>query len=206
MNMRLLSLLLTLPLTVLPVPAQEEESDPADAHVAGSEKLANAQDELAADVQQLGIEQTVPMVIQLLRECEEIMGDATERLGNADTGGETIAAQTEVIEKILAAAKERQKQGGGSEAGGAMMDMLERMAGKEPGEGQGKGDQPGETGGEGKTGLSDSANTGTGGANQGEAVEERRIPKAAGTAGKGLPTEFQEALDAYNRGAGTLAK
>jgi hypothetical protein len=206
MNPRLLSLLLTLPLMVMPVHAQEEEPNPVDAHVAGSEKLANAQDELAADVQQLGIEQTVPMVIQLLRECEQIMGDATERLGNADTGGETIAAQTEVIEKILAAAKARQQQGGGSAAGGAMMDMLERMAGKEPGEGEGKGNQPGDKPGEGQTGLSDSANTGEGGANDGGAVEERRIPKAAGTAGKGLPTEFQEALDAYNRGAGTLAR
>jgi hypothetical protein len=206
MKLRLLSLLLILPIGVLHVYAQDEESDPVDAHIAGSEKLATAQDELAADVQQLGIEQTVPMVIQLLRECEQIMGDATQRLGNADTGGETIAAQTEVIEKILAAAKERQKQGQGSQAGSAMMDMLERMAGKEPGQGEGKGDQPGDQAGEGKTGLSDAANTGEGGANQGEAVEERRIPKAAGTAGKGLPGEFQQALDAYNRGAGTLAR
>ena len=65
------------------------------------------------------------------------MDEATDRLAEADTGGETIAAQTEIIEKIHAAAKEKQSQGGGGKSGGAMMDMMERMMGKKP-----EGEQP----------------------------------------------------------------
>lgn len=167
---------------------------PAEQHQQGSEKLSGEQDELAADVQQLAIEQTVPKVIELLKECEELMGEASERLSNHDTGGETISAQTEVIEKIHAAAKARQEQAGGSAAGGALMDMMERVMGKQ-----------GAQGGKGKTGLSDTANTAVQGDASGK-TEERRIPKATGSTGKGLPEEFRQALDAYNRGAEQLSK
>lgn len=194
-----------------------EEVKPEEDHQAGSGKLATRQDELSADVQQLALEQTVQKVIDLLKECEDIMGEATERLMDQDTGGETIGAQTEVIEKILEAAKARQQQqqqqGDGqqqSQAGGAMMDMLERMAGKETaGDQQGppkEGQQGGDTGGGGVHGLSDTANTGGNGLAGDGKEEQRRVPKAAGTAGKALPEEFRGALDAYNRGADKLAK
>ena len=191
-----------------PAPASPADAVPAeDEHKSGSEKLATRQDELAADIQQLALEQTVQKVIDMLKDCEDTMGEASERLVVHDTGGDTIAAQTEVIEKILDAAKEKQKQGGGSQAGGAMMDMLKQMAGQgegEPKEGK-PGDKPGDKAGYGKTGLSDSANTASAGGGTGE-KEQRRIPKAAGTAGKALPEEFRGALDAYNRGADKLAK
>lgn len=180
-----------------------DRADVAERHALGSEKLADEQDELSADVQQLVIEQTVPKVIELLKEVEGIMDETTDYLAEADTGGKTIAAQTEIIEKIHEAAKEKQKQGGQGEAGGAMMDMMERMMGKGQGEGEGegegKGKGSGEKGGEGQTGESDAGNDGDGGTAGNKAVE-RRVPKAAGTAGKSLPGEFQKALDAYNRG------
>ena len=80
----------------------------AEKHREGSEKVAEEQDELSADVQQLTIEETVPQVIQLLTEVGTIMDEATDWLMEPDTGGKTIAAQTEIIEKIHAAAKERQ--------------------------------------------------------------------------------------------------
>ena len=176
-------------------------------HKEGATEVADAQDELSADVQQLVIEQTMPKVIELLNQVESIMDEATDRLADADTGGATIAAQTEVIEKIYDAAKERQKQsqgqGQGSKPGSAMMDMMERMMGKQPGNqpGQGKGkDKPGDKGGEGQTGLSDSANDTTTG-NGGGKSEARRIPKAAGNASHEIPDEFKQAFDAYNRGA-----
>jgi len=177
-------------------------------HQDGSRTLSDRQDELAADVQQLTIEQTNPKVIELFRAVEDAMDEASERLYEMDTGGETIAAETEVIERIYEAAKEKQKQsGGGSQAGGAMMDMLGRMMGK--GQGQSQGKQPGkgagDTGGEGQTGDSNTANQGIAGTNEG-AVEERRLPKGAGKAGRSLPPEFQDALEAYNRGAGKLAR
>jgi len=171
-------------------------------HAEGSEKLADEQDELSADVQQLVIEQTVQQVIELLTEVEGIMDETTDYLVETDTGGTTIAAQTEIIEKIHQAAKAKQQQGKGGESGSAMMDMMERMMGKKEGEGEGKkgkGEKPGDQAGEGQTGDSDSANDADSG-NAGGKTEERTVPKAAGNAGKSLPREFQQALDAYNRG------
>jgi len=183
--------------------AVAEPADPqsiAEKHEEGANKVAEDQDELSADVQQLTVEETVPQVIELLEQVEGIMDETTDRLMKPDTGGETIAAQTEVIEKILAAAQERQKQKGSGQAGGAMMDMMQRMAGKEPGgegqQGQPEGEQPG-TGLKG--GESDTPNDAVAGASGGQS-EARRVPKAAGTAGKALPEEFRKALDAYNRG------
>jgi hypothetical protein len=190
----------------LPAFSEEEKKDSAEMlerHAEGSEKLADEQDELSADVQQLVIEQTVQQVIDLLTEVEGIMDETTDYLAGTETGGDTIAAQTEIIEKIHQAAKAKQQQGGG-EAGGAMMDMMERMMGKKEGEGEGKGkegkgEKPGDQAGQGQTGGSDSANDADGG-NAGGKSEERTVPKAAGNAGKSLPREFQQALDAYNRG------
>ena len=195
----------------------EDAEDRVDAmlkHSAGSAKLADEQDELSADVQQLVIEQTVPKVIELLSEVEGIMDETTDYLADEDTGGVTIAAQTEIIEKIYEAAKAKQQQGkpqeGQGEAGGAMMDMMERMMGKKEGEGQGEGKEgegkgAGDKGGKGQTGESDAPNAEGGGAAGGK-VEERKVPKAAGQAGKSLPGEFQKALDAYNRGLSEIGK
>lgn len=184
-----------------------EETTPEETlakHKEGAEKVADEQDELSADVQQLVVEQTVPKVIELLGEVENIMDEATDRLADADTGGDTIAAQTEIIEKIHAAAKEKQGQGqGGGKPGGAMMDMMERMMGKQPeGEkkGQGKDGQSGDQGGQGQSGASDSGNEAVGG-EVGSKTEVRRVPKAAGGASAEIPEEFRKAFDAYNRGA-----
>lgn len=177
--------------------------DSVDKHHQGATKVANDQDELAADVQQLTIEQTIPKVITLFKEVESIMDEATDWLAEYDTGGRTMAAQTEVIEKIYEASKERQKQQGSGKSGGAMMDMMEKMMeqgeGKEGEKKDGKGKKPGDQGGQGMTGDSDAANDPTGAAGDGKS-ETRRIPKAAGTAGHALPEEFRKALDAYNRG------
>jgi len=189
--------------------AQLETPKSLEEHHAGSSVLSKRQDELSGDVQQLALEQTVEKVITLLKECEDIMGEATDNLAENNTGGDTIAAQTEVIEKIYEAAKEKQKQGQGqSKPGSAMMDMMERMMGKTPGgdkPGDKPGKGPGDTGGKGQTGDSDSANSANGGAGDGKS-ETRRIPKSAGVAGKALPEEFRNALDAYNRGAEKLSK
>ena len=185
-------------------------------HQEGARKLAESQDELAADVQQLIIEQTQPTVIELLEGVNDAMDEASGLLIEHDTGGVTIAAETDVIEKIFAAAKERQKQQQGQdgqkpgEQGGAMMDMMQRMLGMSP-DGEQAGQQPGgkpsqQGDGEGVTGDSDTANGANGGGAGGGKVEERRVPKSSGTAGQSLPREFQEALDAYNRDAEKLAK
>lgn len=175
----------------------------ASAHREGASQVADRQDELSADVQQLKIEQTVPQVIELFNDVEKIMDEATEQLASGDTGGRTIATQTEVIEMIHAAAKEKQKQQGSGQSGGAMMDMMERMMGKSPdadkdskGEGAGSSDQ----GGEGANGAAD-VTAKPKAEPAGAKGEARRVPKASGNAGHELPDEFTKILDAYNRGA-----
>lgn len=183
--------------------AEPTDAEIAEKHRNAANEVADRQDELSADVQQLTIEQTVPKVIELLSEVEDMMDEATDQLAEAETGGATIAAQTEVIEKIHEAAKAKQQQSGSGASGSAMMDMMERMMGMKPGgekEGEGKGEGESEKGGKGQTGDSDSANSTTNGEVGGE-LEARTVPKASGTAGRNLPEEFNKALDAYNRGA-----
>ncbi|MCW1925304.1 hypothetical protein OKA05_22280 [Luteolibacter arcticus] len=207
--MKTIALLLALPLLGLHAEEPDVGTKIAE-HQEGSRKLSENQDELAADVQQLIIEQTNPKVIELLESVEEAMDEASGLLLDRDTGGTTIAAETDVIERIFEAAKEKQKQSGGQqgEASGAMLEMMQEMMGKgkpadKPGDQPGQ--KPGDKGGEGQTGDSDSANSKDGGTS-GTKFEERRVPKASGKAGQGLPREFQDALDAYNRAAEKLAK
>ncbi|MEO5916452.1 MAG: hypothetical protein ABIS50_19605 [Luteolibacter sp.] len=186
------------------ISADEKPLDAAqEKHREAANKVADRQDELKADVQQLTIEQTVPKVIELLTNVEEIMVEATDNLAASDTGGKTLAAQTDIIEKIHEAAKEKQKQQGSGKSGSAMMEMMERMMGKPPegdSKGKGKGNQASDTGSNGLNGLSDAANGAADGETGGKS-EARKVPKASGSAGHVLPEEFRKALDAYNRGA-----
>jgi hypothetical protein len=182
-------------------PAKKDTAAILSEHQQGSTKTSVKQDELAADVQQLRIEQTNPEVIKLLDEVETIMDEASENLLDANTGGDTIAAQTEVIEKIFEAAKKKQQQQQGQGQGAqGMMEMMKRMMG-EGSEGDEKkpGNKPGNKPGEGMKGESDTGNTANNGSGNGEKAEERRIPKASGVAGQEFPEEFRKALDAYNR-------
>ena len=79
-------------------------------HGEKAQSLAIEQDELSADVQDLIDEQTDAEVIGILREIEVIMADATDLLEQKNTGGATIATETEVIEKIFEAAKKKQQK------------------------------------------------------------------------------------------------
>lgn len=90
--------------------AAAELAEKLEKHAQGSKRLAFEQDELSADVQDLIDEQTDAEVIKLLREIEVVMADATDLLEQQETGGPTIAIETEVIEKIFEAAKKRQEK------------------------------------------------------------------------------------------------
>ena len=185
----------------------ESRQQKLERHQEGSLELAEEQDELSADAQQLALEQTVEKVIELLEEVEEAMDDASYRLEEHDTGGETIAAQTDVIEKIYEAAKAKQQQCSAGSCSGAMLEMMGNMMGKgdkgdKPGK---KGEKPGDQGGEGMTGDSDAANERSAGDPDGRR-EERTLKKASGTAGRNVPAEFREAFEAFNRGSEELAK
>ena len=170
---------LLIPLVLADPTVKDKKASPAEIiekHGRGAKQLANEQDELSADVQDLIDEQTDAKVIELLREVENIMADATDQLEKKNTGGTAIAIQTEVIEKIFEAAKKKQEQsqqqqsegeegeeGEGEQPGegegqgqgqgqGGMMEMLKRMmdGGQDKGEGQqpgeGEGEQPGQGG------------------------------------------------------------
>jgi hypothetical protein len=93
------------------LPPAVEKAEKLEKHKVGSQKLAVDQDELSADVQELIEEQTADNVIVLLEEVEEIMAEVTGSLDESETGGETLAAETEIIEKIFEAAKQRQQGG-----------------------------------------------------------------------------------------------
>lgn len=171
-------------------------------HLQGAKKTSGQQDELAADVQQLRIEQTNPKVISLLDEVETIMDEASENLDDANTGGDTIAAQTEVIEKIFEAAKQKQQSQSQGQSQGAqgMMEMMKRMMGQgSEGDEKKPGNQPGNKPGDGQKGESDSANSANHGNGKGDKTEQRRVPKASGANSQEFPEEFRKALDAYNR-------
>lgn len=78
-------------------------------HAKESTGVAIDQDELSADVQDLIQEQTDRKVIELLLAAENLMGEATEKLEESKTGSPTIAIETEIIEKIYEAAKQKKK-------------------------------------------------------------------------------------------------
>lgn len=105
---------LALPEIEYPKPVTEQQKKAATRHTEGSRKLAVEQDELSADVVELIEEQTNEKVIQLLEEVEEIMAEVIGSLDETNTGGKTIAAETEIIEKIFEAAQQRAQQSGGT--------------------------------------------------------------------------------------------
>jgi hypothetical protein len=172
----------------------EEISSTKSEHQIGTNKVAIAQDSLSADVQQLKVEQTQQGVIKLLDQVESIMQDAINQLEKENTGGETIAAQTEVIEKMYQAAKSKQNQGQSAQG---MMEMMKSMMG-EGFELQGEKKESKQS----QANNADSSNldkTKISGKDDGQTYEERRIPKATGSNSKNFPEEFKKALDIYNR-------
>ena len=192
-------------------------------HAEGSKLVAREQDELSADVQELIQGETNAKVIDFLAEAEELMAQATDRLEKLDTSGATIAIETEIIEKIAAAAKQKQQSAEGEEGeegeegkgkgkgkSGALMEMMQQMMGqgskgdqpgKQPGKGPGKG-PGGQSGGEGQEADSATGNQTSSEKSSGN-KESRRLPKKSGSAGTTLPPEFNKALDAFNKGLNT---
>ena len=78
-----------------------------------------------------------------------------------------------------------------------MLEMMEQMMGKKPGNKPGKGGE-GESPGGGGEGSSDKDNDNKTGSYD-NTKEERRVPKNTSAPNKTLPREEQRALDAYKR-------
>jgi len=91
-----------------PMTKEQVQSAKAD-HGKNSVQLSLKQDELSADAQELIERQTNEKVIKLLEEAEKLMAEVTDKLEDKDTKSPTIAAETEIIEKILEAANEKSK-------------------------------------------------------------------------------------------------
>ena len=90
-------------------PTENAKVEALKNHAEKSDALADKQDSLSADVQELIDEQTNAKVIELLTAVEMLMAETTERLEDQETGGETIAIETEIVEKIYEAAKQKAK-------------------------------------------------------------------------------------------------
>lgn len=194
-------------------------------HEQRSVKLSEEQDELQADTATLINGQTNEKVTVLLNKCRDAMEDAIDGLEAYDTGGKTLAAQTDVIELIYQAAKAKTAcdgdsdgdsdgdgEGSGTKPGSeGMMEMMRQMLGmgngaggkekgSKPGSGEGKGSETGSSPGKGADGSSDAGSTPqTGLSNPNAAREERVVPKSMGGSDQEIPSEFQEALNAYNK-------
>ncbi len=112
-----------------------------------------------------------PDEIELMSVVGTVMDEAASRLSQGETGSETIAAETEVIELLLQSKRinPRGAAGGGSSPGG---------------------------GGTGTTEDSALALLGSG-LNQSEYREHREVTQATGQTGPALPEEFRAGLDAY---------
>ncbi len=194
--------LIALPAILL---AQSPPTTPTSAAIttAMAEELTISQDNLSAGVQELVELQTDIPVIQKLEEVEASMVQATLKLLDQDTGAQTIAIQTDIIEKAYEAAQEKnqsQQGGGASETQKAMMDMLKKMLGKQeqpsseqsgsagPAAGQGAPDADSAEAGETSTTPDSTFHTG----------RPRQVPSASPFPGQLLPAEFTDLLDGYN--------
>lgn len=175
-------------------------------------QLTREQDELQADLTDIISDQTDEQVIELLKKCRISMNDSIDLLELNRTGSATLAAQSDVIERIYQAAKKKYGEGDNCKKGSAgVMSMLRRMLGmespsgqKDGGNGEEKsgnrnpGQKPGEGGqsGEGafasrpgEPGLSDPNMRG----------ETRTVPKSTGVGSADMPEEFRETLESYNQ-------
>lgn len=187
-------------------------------HKEAASKLAGQQDELQADTSDLIMGETNEDVVELLKKCRHAMNDAVDLLEVYNTGGQTLAAQSDVIELIYQAANAKMTGAGGQPkpGGQALMDMLRQLLGMdsdsqaaEQQEGEGEGEGEGQNGsrkgngsnsGQGADGKSNMASTQEKGvSNPDMATETRSVPKSTGMSADDMPSEFRKALDAYNK-------
>lgn len=182
----------------------------------GAKKLQQDQDNVVSDANDLVALIQDPKPIAVARQIIQLMTDTSTKLSQDDTGGETIANETAVIESLYDLAKslmqEPQEGEGGNpqkKKGQAMLDIMRRMMNM-----QGEGEEEGETGGNSEQ-ESDNPGNNPGKGNaapppenvanaQGVSdpnapTEARTVPRASGINISEVPAEFRGTLDAYNK-------
>lgn len=162
----------------------EERKESLPLYGESATRLGRIQDNLGEQIRKISDRYSSPQLAALLEQVNAAMGDAAQLLYKPQTDGETIAAETEVIE-LLSAACEGAGGGGGSSG---IMAMLMQMLGMGAG-----------TSGGGSTqgGTTDQPATGTQGATAGAQPDPRHVDKATGRSEAALPAEFREALEGY---------
>ena len=126
-----------------------------------------------------------PEVQMRLRAAGAAMNDAALLLEKPETGGETIAAETEVIELLGSAAKSAAQMNGNSKGMQALAELLTLME---------VGNSPG---GNPEGAASNLASSVTTGAATQDGREQRRIQKTTGYQNDSFPEEFREALGKF---------
>ncbi len=190
---------------IIPCFAEDQFSQIKDAQ---SSELITRQDGLSADVQELIELQTQLKVIENLELIEAHMVEATLRLQEDQTGGKTIAIQTEIIEQAYEVAKKKQQsKSTSSDTDKALMNALQKMLGKPESQGKEKGKKPNDQKSQGK---------GAGTENKGEGAPQndtssgerfftipsqgrRTVPSDSSIQGELLPLEFQSLIEDYNQ-------
>ncbi|QEG38591.1 hypothetical protein [Roseimaritima ulvae] len=162
------------------VAQQAREVVDAEKHEGEAKRLASEQNQLAGRIIEVieAIEalpegaQRFAKDLKLLDGVVPVMNDATDILRDGDTGMAAIAAETEVIERLLQSERINPKGGGG-----------------------GGGSTPGGGGG-GTTTDTAIVLMGTG-INKNEVREDHGVSQATGESGPALPEEFRAGLDRY---------
>ena len=120
-----------------------------------------------------------------LRAAGSAMNDAALLLEKPETGGETIAAETEVIELLGSAAKNASQMSGNSKGMQALAELLSLME---------VGNSPG---GNPEGAASNLASNATTGVTTEDNREHRQIEKTTGYQNDSFPEEFREALGKF---------
>ena len=135
-----------------------------------------------------------PQALQLLGQAETAMLDAAGQLRKPDTGATTIAAETEVIELLLAGTNQEAQSM--SAAAAAMAQMMQQMMGMGGAPGMGMGSGQG-GGGSMAGGFTDRGNDPVTGDQKGDRVTGKEHEGLAGSALSRVPQEFRDVLQSY---------
>ena len=161
-------------------------------HKARSRRLLDKQLDLLADVNVMTADAWSPLLYDLLEEVAEAMDDAGELLERPQTDGETIAAETEVIELLTRACGSCQSQCNSPAAGmlAQMMAQLAMRQEKKAGQGSVDGGESNFAGNAQIDGQPAAAAIG----------EEGSVEKTSGRIDPAtVPEEFREAVEQYFR-------
>jgi hypothetical protein len=162
--------------------AAGETEDPADIAPA-ARHIGERQKGLSGDFRDLSGKTSNEQVAAFLRQLAGVSDEAHERVIRPDTGGETIAVQTEIIEAIAAAMEGQRGSGGsGSSAGQSSGTAMGTGAGISGGGSLAGGD----TAGVGRHGGPGSAD-----------IEGRESARASRPDVSTWPTEYRDAIQAY---------